>query len=277
MVEWLRVFQRTSKEVYRQANPILGSERAGEIMGRGAGGDMTRQIDVLAEEIVIKSLEKEGVPCILVSEECGTKVIGKNPRDYVVLDGIDGTTNAVRGISFVSTSMAHASGPRLRDVDVGLVTDLSRGTTFSAEKEKGAYEGSSPLRPSSVTNLAEGLIGVELPVKLKRRDIQPCITRLIPLIANIRKFRHLGSIALELCYVASGRLDAYVDIREIIRATDFAAAYLIVREAGAFMATPDGGEVDMELKATARTSFLAAANQTIFSEILRLLQTGREG
>ena len=276
MVDWLRLFQRISKEVYREANPIFGSEQAREIMGRGAGGDVTRRIDTLAEDIVIKSLEKEGVPCILVSEECGTKVIGKNPRDYVVLDGIDGTTNAVRGISFVSTSMAHATGPYLRDVDVGLVMDLSRGTTFSAEKGRGAYEGSSPLRPSSVTNLAEGLFGVELPVKLKPKDMRPCITRLMPLIANIRKFRHLGSIALELCYVASGRLEAYVDIRGIIRATDFAAAYLIVREAGALMVTPDGGAVDMELKATARTSFVAAANQTICSKILRLLKTGRE-
>jgi len=67
-----------------------------------------------------------------------------------------------------------------------------------------------------------------------------------------------------------------VDIRGIIRATDFAAAYLIVREAGALMVTPDGGEVDMELKATTRTSFVAATNKAICSKILRLLNTGRK-
>lgn len=273
MVDWLQLFQRISNIVYREVKPLFGSEQAGEVIGRGVGGDKTRFIDTFVENIVISSLEKEGVSCILVSEECGTKIVGKDPVDYVILDGIDGTTNAVRGISFVSISIAHATGPYLRYVDVGLVKDLSEGKTFSAEKRKGSHEDGIILKPSSVEKLADGVFGIELPVKLKPKHIQPCMNRLIPLITNIRRIRHLGSIALELCYVASGRLDACVDVRGIIRATDFAAAYLIVKEAGALMFTLDGQELDMKLKATARTSFIAAANQVICSEILRLLST----
>jgi len=154
--------------------------------------------------------------------------------------------------------------------------DLSRGVTFSAEKGKGSFEENDPLKPSSVMNLDEGLYGIELPVKLKPKDVQPSLYRLIPLIANIKKFRHLGSIALELCYLASGRIDGYIDVRGIIRATDLAAAHLIVKEAGALILTPEGGEIDMELKATTRTSFVAATNKAICSKILRLLNTGRK-
>jgi myo-inositol-1(or 4)-monophosphatase len=118
----------------------------------------------------------------------------------------------------------------------------------------------------------EGIFSVKLPVNMKRKDIQRDITRLMPLISNMRKLRQLGSVALEICYVASGRLDACVDLRHKIRATDLASAYLIVREAGGVMFTPEGNEVIMELKANARTSFVAAANLTIYRKILKRLQ-----
>jgi len=224
MVNWLRLFQAISKEVYNEVNSFFGTTQAMKIVGRGAGGDMTTQIDKLAEEIVIKFLERECIPCILVSEECGSKVIGKNHEDYVILDGIDGTTNAVRGIPFTSISIAHATDPYLHAVDVGLVMDLSKGITFSAATGKGAYEERCPLEPSPITNLMEGVFSVKLPVNTKRKEMLHDITRLIPLISNMRKLRQLGSVALELCYVASGRLDACIDLRHKIRATDLAAA-----------------------------------------------------
>ena len=272
MANWLRLFQEVSKEVYNEVNSTIGSKQAKKIVGKGAGGDMTRHIDKRAEEIVIKFLERKKVSCILVSEECGIKIIGENPKDYVVLDGIDGTSNAIRRIPFISISIAHATEPYLHSVDVGLVMDLARGITFSAETGKGAYEDRGLLEPSSITSLMEGIFSVKLPVNMNPKEIQREITRLMPLISNMRKLRQLGSIALEMCYVASGRLDACVDLRHKIRATDLASAYLILREAGGVMLNPEGNEVVMELKANARTSFVAAANLTICRKILKLLQ-----
>ncbi len=272
MVNWLRLFQAISKEVYNEVNSLFGSDQAKKIVGRGAGGDMTMHIDKQAEEIVINFLERKNISCILVSEECGIKSIGDNRKDYVVLDGIDGTSNAVRMIPFTSISIAHATEPYLHAVDVGLVMDLSKGITFSAETGKGAHEEGCPLEPSSITSLMEGIFSVKIPVNMKRKEILHEITRLMPLISNMRKLRQLGSVALEMCYVASGRLDACVDLRHKIRATDFAAAYLIVREAGGVILNPEGNEVVMELKANAKMSFVAAANRTICRKILKLLQ-----
>ncbi len=273
MTNWLRLFQEVSKDVYTEVNSTFGSDQAKKIVGEGVGGDMTRHIDKRAEDIVIKFLERKNISCILVSEECGIKIIGENPKDYVVLDGIDGTSNAVRGIPFISISIAHATAPYLHAVDVGLVMDLVRGITFSAETGKGAYEDGRLLEPSSITSLMEGIFSVKLPVNMNRKEIQRDITRLMPLISNLRRLRQLGSVALEICYVASGRLDACVDLRHKIRATDLASAYLIVREAGGVMFTPEGNEVIMALKANARTSFVTAANLTIYRKILKLLQT----
>jgi myo-inositol-1(or 4)-monophosphatase len=272
MVDWLMLFQAISKEVYNEVNSLFGSTQAMQIVGKGAGGDATRRIDQLAEEVVINFFEEEEVSCILVSEECGRKLIGQNPVDYVILDGIDGTTNAVRGIPFASISIAHASNSQLNTVDVGLVMNLSNGTSFSAETGKGAYEEGHPLKPSSVNDLQEGIFSVKIPVNMQKKEMLYQITRLMPLISNMKKLRQLGSVALELCYVASGRIDAYVDLRNKIRATDLAAAYLIIKEAGATILTPDGNDLKLELKATATTSFIVAANQVLSRKILKLLQ-----
>jgi myo-inositol-1(or 4)-monophosphatase len=272
MFNWKRFLHRVVWEVYTNAKPILGTEKAGETVGRGAGGDITKQIDYLAENIVINLLKEEGLSCLLVSEECGTRMMGDEPKDYLVLDSIDGTTNAVRGISFASVSLAHSRGPRLRDIDVGVVMDLFKGTVFTSEKGKGSKEEGDPMVPSQVKDLKKALIGIDLP--LKTGSLSSTITRLMPLMAEIRKYRHLGSTALEVCYVASGRLEAFIDLEGITRATDLAAAYLIVKEAGGLIASPDGDEVNLELKETARTPFIAAANPELLNKILLLLRDG---
>lgn len=274
MVNWLKLFRTISNEVYQEVSALFGSPQAMKIMGRGAGGDVTLHIDKRAEELVINFLEKKNISCILVSEECGIKKIGERPKEYVVLDGIDGTTNAVRGIPFTSISIAHATEPYLHAVDVGLVMDLSNGRTFSAETGSGAYEDARRLKTSSITSLQEGVFSVKIPVNMTPKEIMKDITRLIPLISNMRKLRQLGSVALELCYVAAGQLDACIDLRDKIRATDLAAACLIVKEAGGLIRTPRGNEVILELKATSKTSFVAAANQILYRRILKHLQMG---
>jgi myo-inositol-1(or 4)-monophosphatase len=87
---------------------------------------------------------------------------------------------------------------------------------------------------------------------------------------------HLGANALELCYVADGTLDAFVDLREKIRITDFAAAYLIAKEAGARITNADGGELRPRFELGHGFSFVASATDSLHSEILRLCkQPGR--
>jgi myo-inositol-1(or 4)-monophosphatase len=268
LVDWLKLFETAATEIRREAKPLFGSPKAEEKQGIGAGGDVTRFIDTLAESIVLRILLDNDVSCILVSEEKGTQKIHEGGKDYVVLDAIDGTTNALHLIPFSATSIAHASGPRLGDVDVGLIKDLYSGITYKAEKGRGAYEDEKPLSPSSVSSLEEAVVSVELTY---RKDFHGLIQRLIPIMAHTSKLRQLGSTALESVYVASGSLDAFVDLRGLSRAVDLAAATLIVSEAGALMVGSRGEDLNIELRADERTQFVVAGNRTLLEEILGLI------
>jgi myo-inositol-1(or 4)-monophosphatase len=268
VTDWPKLFKEATTAILRETQPLFGSFKAKEKLGMGAGGDITRFIDALAESIVIRKLQNSDISCILVSEEKGTQEILGGGTDYVILDGIDGTTNTLHRIPFSATSIAHSSGPSLSKVDYGLVVDLNSGTQFSAMKNRGAYENSKRVSPSTITHLEEAVVSIELSY---RKDFNWLAKRLMPVMAHASKLRQLGSTALESAYVASGILDAFVDLRGLSRAVDLAAAALIVHEAGAYIVGPDGKDLDMELGADVRTSFLATGNRILLEEILDMI------
>lgn len=270
MVNWLQLFEEVAWEIHQKVKPYFGTEESRKIYGRGAGKDLTRMIDVLAEKIVISFLKDCSIPCVLISEETGVKKIGEGDpnRNYVILDAIDGTTNAIHGLSFVSTSIAFANGPCFSDVKAGLVIDFSKDIIFSAKRGEGAYQNKKRLRPSCITKVQEALISFELGYTNNRKKQ---IRRLIPILAETKKIRYLGSTALEVCYVASGSLDAFIDIRNIARTTDLAASLLILNEAGGICVTPKGQNFDIDLKTLCGVSFIAAANSILCERIIELL------
>jgi myo-inositol-1(or 4)-monophosphatase len=90
-----------------------------------------------------------------------------------------------------------------------------------------------------------------------------------------KHLRHLGANALEMCYVVDGKTDAFIDIRGKLRVTDMAAAQLIIREAGGIITKPDGKSLNVPLEASQKVSFIAAANNTIYDKIHKLLQKSR--
>jgi len=137
MTNWLQLFKEATEEVLKEIKPFLGSERANKAMGRGAGGDITKYIDRLAEETVIKTLETNNVSCTLISEECGVRKLGEECSDHVILDSIDGTTNATRSIPFVCTSIAHSKSDSLK---VASKEDNGKTTKVSNQKlEKNCF------------------------------------------------------------------------------------------------------------------------------------------
>ncbi len=269
VVDWLRLFKDTAWKIRNRVTPLFGHESAGTTYSKGAGGDVSTAIDLLAEETVIETLEDHEVSCVLVSEECGVKRLGTGEsRGYVIIDGVDGTTNAVHGLPFVATSLAYAEGPRLQDVQVGLVMDLTRSLIFHAVKKKGAFRGATRLKTSSVINLEDAIISFEVG---QPRNRERQVQKLRNILAHAKKIRILGSTALELCYTAAGTLDAFIDVRGYARATDLAAANLILAEAGGLSVTPAGCTLNLPLKATATTALLAAANSRLCKNLRKRL------
>jgi myo-inositol-1(or 4)-monophosphatase len=241
------------RQVHAATKGMAGTARGNRQMGRGAGGDISRRIDLVAEKTVIEALKKRGVDATIIGEECG-RIEGK--KGYVIMDAIDGTTNSSRGIPFYCCSLAYATDFRLSAVTHAAVIDLSNGDLYYASKGKGAFCNGKRIRvkkPSNDVVVGMNVSGIDDDV----------VRRLAPVMKRANHVRLFGAVALELCYLARGMLDASIDLRGKIRPTDIAAAYLIVKEANGKI---DSGNktFDYDLGMDTRISFVASAHQNVY-------------
>jgi len=273
-VDWVKILIECKNNVQRKINPLLrtrGSQQPD--LGIGAGGDPIKMIDLTAEEAIVDTLKGKGIKFTLISEESGIMEYGvSSPKWYVTTDPIDGTTNLMRGAPFYATSIAVSSEPFLTAIHASLVADLSHGTTYTAQKGCGAFRNDRRILPSRNVSVEEGVIGIDL----NSFKIEKLVPKLTALMSVATHLRHFGANALELCYVADGTIDAFVDIRGKLRTTDIAASYLILLEAGGIISTPDGSPVDAELDPKRKVEFIAAANEAIYKRIMKLINSEKE-
>ena len=123
----IEVLQEASLRVYNNVKHLAGTEESGGDFGRGAGGDISRRIDIVAEKTVLDYLKEIKFDCIVLGEECGRVELSKNPKGFIIMDAIDGSTNAVRGIPFFCCSLAFATDNKLSSITDSVVMDLSNG------------------------------------------------------------------------------------------------------------------------------------------------------
>ncbi|MCW4006830.1 MAG: fructose 1,6-bisphosphatase [Candidatus Bathyarchaeota archaeon] len=269
-VDWVAVLVECRDAVKAAVEPHLETLKAPQPdLGMGAGGDAMKLVDLAAEKAIVQTMQKNQVSFTLISEESGIKEFGDTPKDYyVTVDPIDGTTNLTRGLPFYCSSIAVSRKPVLSQVVAGMVTDLYHGTTYTAVKDKGAFRDGKKIVTSAVTSMQEAVIGLDLNT-YKVREVAPQLT---DLIAVARHIRHFGANALELCFVADGLTDAFLDIRGKIRTTDIAAGFLIIKEAGGIVSSPSGEAVDVPLDPKQQLKFVASGNQTIHKTLLGLVK-----
>ena len=241
------------------------AERAVET-GRGEGGDTAYVIDRAAEDAVFGEIEALGVPLVTVSEERGEVVVEGGSPIRVIVDPVDGSLNAKRGLPFACVSIAIASGPRMDDVEVGWVAELDprlsaadeprRGRDWWAVKGEGAFRDGEPLAP-----LRPGPLEV-LGLETARPRLVAAAASAIESV-EARRLRVLGSVAMTLCLVAAGQLDGMLSLRPV-RSVDAAAAQLLVTETGGAVAFPDGDELSLEM----RSPVLAARDEALLERLI---------
>ena len=268
--DWLEILTQSKKNVkYRIQPHIKALKELQPDLGKGAGGDQMKPVDLAAEKAIVEILQQRGISFTLISEESGVKEFGKTPKQhYVTVDPIDGTTNLVHGLPFYATSIAVSSKPILSAVFAALVTDLVHDITYTSLEGKGAYRDGKKISPSAHESLQDAVIGLDVNSN-KIKHIAPKLTDLIQRTTHIR---HFGANALELCYVADGKTEAFVDIRGKLRTTDLAAGYLIVKEAGGTVTTPTGEALEAELDPKQTVKFIASGNPQIHETILSLVK-----
>jgi myo-inositol-1(or 4)-monophosphatase len=176
-----------------------------------------------------------------------------------IVDPLDGTTNYVHGLPQYAVSIALEQAGKLL---VGVVYNPATGERFTATAGQGAQLNGRPLRVSKVTTLDQALIATSLPAKVRRED--PEVSDFLAVTFASQAVRRMGSSALNLCYLAAGRFDAYW--ARSTKAWDIAAGMLILREAGGVATSIDGGELDL-----ARPEFIAASTPDLHREISQVL------
>lgn len=239
--DWLEPCRRSTEALRAilRASPTT-AERVRETGTRGEGGDDTLLIDAAAEEAVFEELggmHAAGARFRAVSEERGTVDFGYDPTAplLVVIDPIDGSLNAKRGIPHHSISVAVADGPSMADVSFAYVYDFGPGEEWVARRGEGAWLDDVPLGTEpGERRTEEGLLEV---VGLESADPRWLHEAAPALLEVAHRVRALGTIAVSLCQVAGARFDAMSTIKGC-RSIDAAAAQLIVREAGGHVAFP---------------------------------------
>ncbi len=269
--DWLGASRRAAEALQDiLAERPSTAERVTETGTRGEGGDDTLIIDSDAEAAVfaeLDALHRDGARFTAVSEERGRIDYG-SPDVTVVIDPIDGSTNAKRGLPHHSISIAVADGPTMADVAFAFVYDYGPEEEWTARRGHGAYLDGVRL-PCDVPERRSADGRLEL-VGIESSDPRSLRAAADDLVATAHRLRALGTMAVTLCQVAGARLDGMASLSRC-RAVDVAAGQLIVREAGgevAFIAYEDplGAPLDNE----PRSPLVAARSVTALEELRRV-------
>jgi myo-inositol-1(or 4)-monophosphatase len=250
---WLEVCRAAAADIRGVLDELPTRSEREPVLARGVGGDDTTAIDEAAERAVVARLEElhgRGEDFLLVSEELGERAFGQSDT-RVVVDPIDGSVNAKRGLRHFCLSIAVSDGPSMGDVVFGYLYDFGSGEEWTATKGGGAQldgETLGEVRPKDKVEILalEGTLSASVADKAEA------------LVGYAHRFRIMGSLALSLCQLAAGRVDAVCSLRDA-RAVDVAAAQLVVRESDLEISFADAGPWDAAPLNTAPRSLVVAA------------------
>jgi myo-inositol-1(or 4)-monophosphatase len=266
VTDWLATCRAAVEDVRGVLAELPTRAERERVLGVGEGGDDTTAIDAAAERVVVERLDATGADFTLVSEELGIRP----PRvatsaNVVVVDPIDGSINAKRGIPFFSLSIAVADGPAMGDVFFGFVYDFGSGEEWTARRGEGAFLNDRLLAPVEPREKME-LLSLEA----TRTDL--VAERVPALVPVARRVRVMGSLALSLCHLAAGRVDAVCSLKPA-RSVDIAAGQLLVAEAGLVAGLVDGGVLaEAPLDLAGRSRVAAAVTQEHYELVVAALR-----
>jgi myo-inositol-1(or 4)-monophosphatase len=250
------------------ATAIEAVVRAGELQRRKFGShidigkkgdiDLVTEVDLEVERMFRALIAGRFPDHAVLAEELGES--GHDSRYRWVFDPLDGTTNYAHGFPMFCSSLALEIDGSL---DVAAVFDPTRRELFTAERGQGARLNGRPMRVSQADALIDSLLCTGFPY-----DVHGTLDEIVGLFAafvgRARAVRRLGSAAIDLCYVAAGRIDGFWEQR--LQPWDIAAGALLVEEAGGRVSTYDGSPFDP------RAGRVVASNGRIHDDMLATIE-----
>ncbi|HUY87115.1 MAG TPA: inositol monophosphatase family protein [Pirellulales bacterium] len=251
-------YQRICEQAARAGGEVL-LDWAGRFAVREKGpADLVTEADVAAQDairdVLLGAFPKHG----FLAEENLSLPSQEDGYRWIV-DPLDGTTNYVHGLPQFAVSIALEQNGWLK---TGVVYNPVTDECFSAAEGRGAHLNGQALRVSQVAELSQALVAASFPAKVRRGD--PEIEDFLAVMLECQALRRMGSSALNLCYLAAGRFDAYWS--RSTKAWDIAAGVLIVREAGGVVSGFDGRELDL-----ADPRFIAAGTAPLHAQLSQML------
>ena len=221
-------------------------------------------IDAAAENAIVRRLEATGGDFTLISEELGERAFGSGGAAHVVVDPIDGSLNAKRGIPFFALSVAVAGGATMDDIHFGYVYDFGTGEEWTAERDGGAFLD------------GERLGAVKPKERIEILSFEATLTSSVAekaaqMVGIAYRLRIMGSLALSLCHLAAGRVDAVCSLKGA-RSVDIAGAQLLVRECSLAIDLPEAppfGQAPLDTEGRSRV--VAAGTPELCRELFAAL------
>ena len=237
---------------------------------RNAKGDRVKDFDLAADRVIVEFLDRLAVPLVLETEEGPRRHIGGEPPDWrLIADPVDGSDNRARGLPLSAFSCAVLSaGAALRPEEVvaAIVGTMDGEEAWVATAGSDAWHGSERTTTSSVTDLAEAMISVEL----NHCHPSAALGRIMGMARGVRSY---GCASRALALVASGAIDAHIDIRDRLTVESWLAGGFLVQEAGGCVVGLNGAAVSPPANLIERRSLIAGATPELCREIVRELGT----
>jgi myo-inositol-1(or 4)-monophosphatase len=247
----------------------LAARAAGEILSRMFGQvnhiikkgtiDLVTEADLEAEKIILKTIHRDFPKDSILSEESGMQR-QTSGRTWIV-DPLDGTTNFAHGFPFFGVSIALEIEKK---IVLGIVYNPHMDEYYEAVRGRGALLNNRPIHVSKTSNLNESLLATGFPYNIHEKS-QKVIELFGKMIVRAQGVRRPGSAAIDLCYVAAGRLDGFWE--QDLNPWDTAAGIVIVEEAGGKLTTFEGKPYSPYQKT------IVAANPFIHGEMLKVLSS----
>ncbi|MBE6486238.1 MAG: bifunctional fructose-bisphosphatase/inositol-phosphate phosphatase [Methanosphaera stadtmanae] len=268
---WLELCPQIAEKVENAIDSARKDPNVTSITKIGADGTPTHKIDEYAEDAALEVLKNTGKSLTIISEEIGTIKLGDNQAEAVlIMDPLDGTTNAMKNIPCYGISIAIASTENnkslenitLDDIEVAFVKNFPTGDTYIAVKNKFAYKNSKPIHVSEVEEAKKATLSTYL--YRSKCDMNN-------IYSHVRRMRIMGAIAVEMCFVAEGIYDVFLDT-QAVRVLDIAASQLIIKEAGGYITDIKSNVLSSQIDLLEKTTIVATTNQKLQEDIIRLLK-----
>jgi myo-inositol-1(or 4)-monophosphatase len=254
----LNVMVQAAMKAGRSLSRDFGEVQNLQVSMKGPG-DYVSQADRKAEEIVFAELSKARPGYAFLMEERGV-VEGEDGQHRWIVDPLDGTTNFLHGIPLFSVSIALE---RQGQIVAGVIYNPAMDELYTTERGGGAFMNDRRLRVAGRAKLTDAVIGCGVP-HLGRGQHGNFLIELRNVMAEVSGIRRLGSAALDLAYVAAGRMDGFWETG--LSSWDIAAGILLVREAGGFVSDMDGGQDMLD------TGAVVAGNEIIQRALLKTVK-----